>query len=48
MQGLAEREVDMGQVLRKQRELKRRQGRFWPANPWREKFTAQIARARRK
>ena len=28
--------------------LKQRRGRFWPANPWREKFTAQIARARRK
>jgi len=28
--------------------LKKRRGRFWPANPWREKFTAQIARARRK
>ena len=23
-------------------------GRFWPPNPWREKFTAQLARARRK
>jgi dephospho-CoA kinase len=29
-------------------ELKRRPGRFWPPNPWREKFTAQLARARRK
>lgn len=28
--------------------LKRRPGRAWPANPWREKFTAQLARARRK
>src|SRR5262249_20493839 len=28
--------------------LKRRRGRFWPANPWREKFTAELARARRK
>ena len=28
--------------------LKKRRGRFWPANPWREKFTAQVARARRK
>ena len=28
--------------------LKKRRGRFWPANPWREKFTAQLARARRK
>jgi len=23
-------------------------GRFWPPNPWREKFTARLARARRK
>ena len=29
-------------------ELKKRPGRFWPANPWREKYTAQLARARRK
>ncbi|MFI5003284.1 MAG: dephospho-CoA kinase [Reyranellales bacterium] len=29
-------------------ELKTRPGRFWPANPWREKFTAQLARAHRK
>ncbi len=29
-------------------ELKARPGRLWPANPWREKFTAQLARARRK
>jgi dephospho-CoA kinase len=28
--------------------LKRRRGRFWPVNPWRERFTAQLARARRK
>jgi dephospho-CoA kinase len=28
--------------------LKKRRGRFWPPNPWREKFTAQIARGRRK
>lgn len=28
--------------------LERRRGRFWPANPWREKFTSQLARARRK
>ncbi len=28
--------------------LKKRRGRFWPPNPWREKFTARIARARRK
>jgi dephospho-CoA kinase len=28
--------------------LKSRRGCHWPANPWREKFTAQLARARRK
>ena len=28
--------------------LKRCSGRFWPPNPWRERFTAQLARARRK
>ena len=30
------------------RRLKQRPGRAWPPNPWREKFTAQLARARRK
>jgi dephospho-CoA kinase len=29
-------------------ELKRRRGRGWPANPWREKFTARLAQARRR
>jgi dephospho-CoA kinase len=29
-------------------ELKKRQGRFWPPNPWREKFTGRLAQARRK
>lgn len=28
--------------------LRQRSGRFWPANPWRERFTGQLARARRK
>lgn len=28
--------------------LKKRRGRFWPANPWQERFTAQLARQRRK
>ena len=28
--------------------LTKRPGRFWPSNPWREKFTARLARARRK
>ena len=27
--------------------LKQRPGRCWPANPWREKFTARLARSRR-
>jgi dephospho-CoA kinase len=30
------------------RRLKQQPGRSWPLNPWREKFTAQLARARRK
>ena len=29
-------------------ELHQLRGRFWPPNPWREKFTARLARARRK
>jgi dephospho-CoA kinase len=29
-------------------ELKTRRGRFWPPNPWREKFTGRLAQARRK
>jgi dephospho-CoA kinase len=29
-------------------ELKRRRGRAWPANPWREKFTARLAQVRRR
>ncbi|MFZ5783206.1 MAG: dephospho-CoA kinase [Pseudomonadota bacterium] len=28
-------------------DLKTREGRCWPPNPWREKFTARLARARR-
>jgi len=28
--------------------LRRRRGRFWPSNPWREKHTANLARSRRK
>jgi dephospho-CoA kinase len=28
--------------------LGKRRGRSWPANPWREKFTAKLARERRK
>jgi dephospho-CoA kinase len=29
-------------------ELKTRRGRFWPPNPWREKFTGRLAQTRRK
>jgi dephospho-CoA kinase len=29
-------------------DLRELPGRFWPPNPWREKFTARLARARRK
>jgi dephospho-CoA kinase len=35
-------------LARAVKELRRRHGRFWPPNPWREKFTARLARARRK
>ena len=28
--------------------LEQRPGRFWPPNPWREQFTGQLARGRRK
>ena len=28
--------------------LGQKRGRFWPPNPWREKFTARLARERRK
>ena len=35
-------------LTRAVRELTRKQGRSWPSNPWRDRFTAQLARARRK
>lgn len=35
-------------LVRAVKELRRRRGSFWPSNPWREKFTARLARARRK
>jgi len=35
-------------LVRAVAELRRLPGCFWPPNPWREKFTAQLARARRK
>jgi len=43
--GLAPTRAALVQAVRK---LKRGRGRYWPANPWREKFTAELARARRK
>jgi dephospho-CoA kinase len=43
--GLAPTRVALAKAVE---ELKGRRGRFWPPNPWREKFTAQLARARRK
>ena len=36
------------QKLRLVAELRGLHGRSWPSNPWREKFTARLARARRK
>ncbi|HLG47086.1 MAG TPA: dephospho-CoA kinase [Reyranella sp.] len=30
------------------RELTKKPGRSWPSNPWRDRFTAQLARSRRK
>lgn len=35
-------------LARAVKELRRRRGAFWPSNPWRERFTARLARARRK
>jgi dephospho-CoA kinase len=43
--GLAPTRLALAKAIAK---LKQRRGRFWPANPWRERFTAQLARARRK
>jgi dephospho-CoA kinase len=43
--GLAPTRLALEKAIAK---LKKRRGRFWPANPWRERFTAQLARARRK
>ena len=43
--GLAPTRLALAQAIAR---LKKRRGRFWPANPWRERFTAQLARARRK
>lgn len=35
-------------LVRAVAELRERPGRFWPPNPWRERFTARLARSRRK
>jgi dephospho-CoA kinase len=43
--GLAPTRLALAKAIAK---LKQRRGRFWPPNPWRERFTAQLARARRK
>jgi dephospho-CoA kinase len=43
--GLAPTRLALAKAVAK---LKKRRGRFWPADPWRERFTAQLARARRK
>jgi dephospho-CoA kinase len=43
--GLAPTRAALGQAVAELRGLR---GRFWPPNPWREKFTARLARARRK
>jgi dephospho-CoA kinase len=43
--GLAPTRLALAKAVAK---LKKRRGRFWPASPWRERFTAQLARARRK
>jgi len=43
--GLAPTRLALAKAVAK---LKKRRGRFWPANPWRERFTAQLSRARRK
>jgi dephospho-CoA kinase len=43
--GLAPTRLALAKAIAK---LKQQRGRFWPPNPWRERFTAQLARARRK
>jgi dephospho-CoA kinase len=43
--GLAPTRAALAQAVAR---LKRRRGRFWPPNPWREKHTARLAQARRK
>lgn len=43
--GLAPTRQALGKAVAK---LRQQEGRHWPPNPWRERFTAQLARARRK
>jgi len=43
--GLAPTRAALGKAVAT---LKQRRGLFWPPNPWRERFTGQLARARRK
>jgi len=43
--GLAPTRAALGKAVA---ELRGLPGQFWPPNPWREKFTARLARARRK
>ncbi|WP_295134613.1 dephospho-CoA kinase [uncultured Reyranella sp.] len=43
--GLAPTRAALGKAVAELRDLR---GQFWPPNPWREKFTARLARARRK
>jgi len=43
--GLAPTRAALGKAVAELRGLR---GRFWPPNPWREKFTARLARARRQ
>jgi dephospho-CoA kinase len=43
--GLAPTRLALAKAVRR---LMMRRGRAWPPNPWRDRFTAQLARARRK
>jgi dephospho-CoA kinase len=43
--GLAPTRLALAKAVRR---LMMRKGRAWPPNPWRNRFTAQLARARRK
>jgi dephospho-CoA kinase len=43
--GLAPTRAALAEAVK---DLKRRPARAWPANPWREKFTARLAQARRR